>query len=61
MKTYIKNSYEELTQKVTWPGWKDLQSQAIVVMIASVIFALVILCMDLAFENIMQAIYRLLY
>ena len=63
MKTvnYIKESYAELVQKVSWPSWSQLQNSAIVVMVASLIFALVVLVMDLAFENIMQAIYKILY
>jgi preprotein translocase subunit SecE len=59
--SYAKNSYEELLHKVTWPTWAELQSSAIVVMVASIIFALVIVLMDLCFENIMEFIYRLLY
>ncbi len=59
--SYIKDSYQELVEKVTWPTWKELQSSAVVVMVASLIFALVILAMDLSFENIMKAIYGLLY
>ncbi len=58
---YAKNSYEELVHKVTWPTWSELQNSAIVVMVASIIFALVIVLMDLAFENIMEFIYKLLY
>ncbi len=58
---YVKNAYAELVEKVTWPTWKELQSSAIVVMVASLIFALVVLAMDLSFENIMKAIYSLLY
>ncbi len=58
---YVKNSYAELVQKVTWPTFGELQNSAIVVMVASLLFALVILAMDLSFENIMKFIYRLLY
>ena len=58
---YVKDSYQELVQKVTWPTWSQLQNSAIVVMIASLIFALVIVAMDLSFENIMKAIYSILY
>ncbi len=58
---YVKESYAELVQKVTWPTWKELQASAIVVMVASLIFALVVLAMDLSFENIMKGIYGLLY
>ncbi len=58
---YVKDSYQELVQKVTWPSWSQLQSSAIVVMIASLIFALVIVAMDLSFENLMSVIYSILY
>jgi hypothetical protein len=30
-------------------------------MVASLVFALVVLVMDLAFENLMKTVYRLLY
>jgi preprotein translocase, SecE subunit, bacterial len=58
---YIKESYIELAKKVTWPTWAQLQNSAVVVMIASLIFALVIYAMDLAFKNIMTFIYNMLY
>ncbi len=56
---YIKESYYELTKKVSWPTWDKLQSSAILVMVASVIFAIVILAMDTAFQYLMKAIYTL--
>ncbi|MBE6226108.1 MAG: preprotein translocase subunit SecE [Bacteroidales bacterium] len=58
---YIKESYVELAKKVAWPSWSQLQSSAILVMVASLIFALVIFVMDLGFKNIMTAIYNMLY
>ena len=58
---YSKEAYAELVEKVSWPSWSELQSSAIVVMVASLIFALVILTMDLAFENLMSHTYKLLY
>jgi preprotein translocase subunit SecE len=57
---YAKESYNELVHKVSWTSAKELQSLAITVMVASVIFAVVILAMDQAFKNIMELIYRLL-
>lgn len=57
---YIKNSYNELVNKVTWPTFAQLQNSTIVVMVASVIFALIVLAMDITFEGIMNAIYNLL-
>ena len=60
MLNYIKESYKELVEKVSWPTFAQLQSSTIVVMVASLIFALVVLVMDISFENIMEAIYRTL-
>ena len=40
---YIKESYIELTQKVTWPTWTELVNSAILVLIAALIIALIIL------------------
>ena len=60
MFNYEKESYNELVQKVTWPTFAQLQNSTVVVMVASLIFAIVILAMDISFENIMEAIYRTL-
>ena len=56
---YLKESYAELTKKVSWPSWDKLQNSAIVVMVASVIFAIVIFAMDFCFQNLMEFIYTL--
>ena len=60
MLKYIKESYNELVNKVTWPSFAQLQSSTIVVMVASAIFAVVVLVMDLTFENVMEFIYKTL-
>ena len=57
---YVKESYNELVNKVTWPTFPQLQSSTIVVMVASVIFAVVVLAMDVTFENVMAGIYKTL-
>ena len=56
---YLKESFVELTKKVAWPSWDKLQRSAIVVMVASVLFALVIFGIDSFFQWIMSAIYTL--
>ncbi len=60
MFNYFKESYNELVNKVTWPTFAQLQSSTIVVMVASVIFAVVVLAMDLTFENLMSLVYKTL-
>jgi preprotein translocase subunit SecE len=61
IKVYLQEAYDELIHKVTWPTWKELQSSALVVMVASFIISLVIFVMDLSFRNIMSFIYELFY
>ena len=55
--TYIKESYDELMNKVSWPSWSELQSSSIVVAIATVIIALIIYAMDSVFSNVMNLFY----
>lgn len=38
-----------MTQNVSWPTWKELQSSALIVVVASVIFALLVFAMDTVF------------
>ena len=54
---YVKESYIELTQKVTWPTWRELQSSAIVVLVAAMIIAMVIFGMDRAIEFVLDKLY----
>ena len=56
---YCKESYVELTKKVTWPSWPKLQSTALLVMVATVILALVLFVIDFAFQHLMTLIYTL--
>lgn len=54
---YIKESYIELTQKVTWPTWRELQNSAIVVLVAAIIIALVIFGMDQVIHFVLDKFY----
>ena len=55
--SYIKNSFEELLNKVSWPTWDELQSSAVVVFVASLIIALIIFIMDSIFGKLMELFY----
>jgi preprotein translocase subunit SecE len=46
---YVRESYDELVHKVTWPTWVELQNNTVVVSIASLIIALVVFFMDFTF------------
>jgi preprotein translocase subunit SecE len=54
---YIKESYIELTQKVTWPTWRELQNSAVLVVVASIIIALVIFGMDWVISYVLRHFY----
>ena len=56
---YLKESYAEMTKKVSWPTWDKLQSSAIVVMVASAIVAFVVFAIDFVIEAAMKFIYTL--
>jgi len=43
---YIKESYTELIEKVTWPTWRELQSSAVLVIVTTVIISMVVFGMD---------------
>lgn len=60
MFNYVKESYNELVNKVTWPTFAQLQNSTVVVMVATAIFAVIVLAMDLTFENLMAVIYKTL-
>ena len=54
---YIKESYIELTQKVTWPTWRELQNSTILVVVAALIIALVIFGMDWVISYLLKYFY----
>ena len=56
---YIKDCKTELMQKVTWPTWNELQSSAIVVLVATLIFGLVVFTIDSIFQGTLHLIYNL--
>ncbi|MCC8096319.1 MAG: preprotein translocase subunit SecE [Tannerellaceae bacterium] len=58
---YIKESYNELVYKVSWPTRTDLSNSAVVVMIASLIIAALIFVVDMGFENVMRFVYERIF
>ncbi|MCO5258738.1 MAG: preprotein translocase subunit SecE [Crocinitomicaceae bacterium] len=44
--SYINETVEELVHRVSWPTWKELQNNTIIVVITSIIIALAIFVMD---------------
>ena len=46
---YLKESYQELVTKVTWPSGKELQSSSVLVFVASLLIAGNCFCYGLGF------------
>ncbi|MEZ5042563.1 MAG: preprotein translocase subunit SecE [Saprospiraceae bacterium] len=54
---YIKESYNELMHKVSWPSWQELQSSTILVIVATLLLSVVLLVMDFFSKGITDLIY----
>ena len=63
---YVKDSYTELVERVTWPGAKQLQEASVLVFVASLLIAGIVFAMDWVFgvnssESIWQGVIGLIY
>ncbi|MCZ8217381.1 MAG: preprotein translocase subunit SecE [Cyclobacteriaceae bacterium] len=56
--TYFSESWDEIKNKVSWTKFSELQSSAILVLVASTIFALVIGAIDWVFKSGLEWFYR---
>ena len=49
--SYIKESFEELRNKVSWISWEEAQKSTVVVAIFTVLFALAVFVVDKFFQT----------
>jgi preprotein translocase subunit SecE len=56
---YFRESYKELLEKVTWPTWSQLQSETVIVLVATVLITALVWIMDLASSSILHFVYSL--
>jgi preprotein translocase subunit SecE len=56
---YVKESYDELMNKVSWPSWSELQNSAVVVSIASLIIAVIVFGIDITLKTVIEQIYHI--
>ncbi|MED6302989.1 MAG: preprotein translocase subunit SecE, partial [Bacteroidota bacterium] len=49
IRTYVEEIINELSNKVSWPTWEELQTSSVIVLVTSIILALIIWLMDYAF------------
>ncbi|HLT81940.1 MAG TPA: preprotein translocase subunit SecE [Cyclobacteriaceae bacterium] len=56
--SYVVDSWDEVKNKVTWPKYSELQSSAILVLVASTIFSLIIGGIDWVFNEALTWFYN---
>ncbi|MFA4182450.1 preprotein translocase subunit SecE [Xylanibacter rodentium] len=54
---YCKACYNELAHNTTWPSATELTHNAVVVLSASLVIALLVFLMDWIFKNFMSVVY----
>jgi preprotein translocase subunit SecE len=58
--TYIKESFGELKNNVTWTPWAEAQNLTVVVAVFSVIFALLVWGVDTVFGKVITGYFELI-
>jgi preprotein translocase subunit SecE len=58
---YFKESYKELTEKVTWPNWAQLQQSTMIVLVATLVITALVSLMDFAAGGALKFIYNQLF
>ena len=58
MINYIKESFEELKNHVSWTPWSEGQSLTVLVAVFSIIFSLAIWGVDSVFSRIVKAYFN---
>ncbi|GAB4164676.1 MAG: preprotein translocase subunit SecE [Winogradskyella sp.] len=58
--TYIKESFEELKNHVSWTPWPEAQRLTIIVAVFTIIFSLAIWGVDSVFSRAVKAYFELL-
>ena len=59
IEAYFRDSYKELTEKVTWPTWEQLQQSTMIVLVATLLITGIVWLMDFGSSSILQFVYSL--
>jgi preprotein translocase subunit SecE len=54
---YFSESYKELTEKVTWPTWTQLQQSTMIVLVATLVITAIVWLMDFIAAGALNFIY----
>lgn len=56
---YFSESFRELTEKVTWPTWEQLQQSTMIVLVATLLITALVWVMDFISAGGLNFIYKL--
>ncbi|WP_179336037.1 preprotein translocase subunit SecE [Winogradskyella costae] len=59
--TYIKESFGELKNNVSWTPWPEAQKLAVIVAVFSIIFSLAIWGVDTVFSRAVKAYFEMIH
>jgi len=57
VKRYINDTIEEMTHKVSWPKYAELQKSSVLVLVGSIVFAIVVGAMDFVYDSTLSWFY----
>ena len=57
VKRYINDTIEEMTHKVSWPKYAELQKSSVLVLVGSLVFAIVVGAMDFVYDSTLSWFY----
>jgi len=58
--TYFSESYKELTEKVTWPNWNQLQQSTMIVLVSTLVITGIVWVLDFLAKSGLTFVYSLL-
>jgi preprotein translocase subunit SecE len=56
---FLKESYQELVERVSWPKWEQLQQSTMIVLGATLFITVIVAIMDFIANGSMKFIYSL--
>ncbi len=57
VKNYINDTVEEMRFKVSWPKSSELQKSAVLVLVGSIVFAIIVGAMDFVYDKSLTWFY----
>ncbi|MET0636173.1 MAG: preprotein translocase subunit SecE [Chitinophagaceae bacterium] len=59
--TYFSESYKELTEKVTWPNWNQLQQSTMIVLVSTLVITGIVWGLDVLIGGGLKFVYNIFF